>query len=284
MKKAGRIISLVMILVMLASAFCYAAEGDTFDLINSNPKDGATGASVENLSVKLYFDATFTEDVLKDTNDNCFQLLNPDGEKLPIRVLYATKEEGVVLVILDNADNKIKVQGNETYTLKISDSFRSDDGSTYGKNTDITFTTMNTQRNMLVNMLMMFVMFGGMMFFSMKSARKAAEEQEQKRKEEKVNPYKEAKRTGKSVEEIVEQEEKEKARRAAKEARKAAKEEEFEFDFSDNYKVKRPRPISEGGGKYITGRKAAAEAKKAEAEARKAQKKAQANKGKGKKK
>ena len=51
MKKAGRIISLVMILVMLASAFCYAAEGDTFDLIKSNPKDGATGASVENLSV-----------------------------------------------------------------------------------------------------------------------------------------------------------------------------------------------------------------------------------------
>ena len=229
--------------------------------------------------MKLYFDATFTEDVLKDTNDNCFQLLNPDGEKLPIRVLYATKEEGVVLVILENADNKIKVQGNETYTLKIADSFKADDGSTYGKNTDITFTTMNTQRNMLINMLMMFVMFGGMMFFSMKSAQKAAQEQEQK-----VNPYKEAKRTGKSVEEIVEQEEKEKAKRAAKEARKAAKEEEFEFDFSDNYKVKRPRPISEGGGKYITGRKAAAEAKKAEAEARKAQKKAQANRGKGKKK
>ena len=37
-------------------------------------------------------------------------------------------------------------------------------------------------------------------------------------KEEKVNPYKEAKRTGKSVEEIVAKDEKPKAKKAAKEA------------------------------------------------------------------
>lgn len=40
--EARRIISLVMILVMLASAFCYAAEGDTFDSIKSNPEGWST--------------------------------------------------------------------------------------------------------------------------------------------------------------------------------------------------------------------------------------------------
>ena len=33
-----------------------------------------------------------------------------------------------------------------------------------------------------------------------------------------------------------------------------------------NYKVKRPRPIADGGSSYITGRKAEAEARKAEEE------------------
>ena len=46
--------------------------------------------------------------------------------------------------------------------------------------------------------------------------------------------------------------------------------------------MKGPRPISAAGGKYITGRKAAAEAEKAEEERRKAQQ--AKSKGKGRKK
>ena len=55
----------------------------------------------------------------------------------------------------------------------------------------------------------------------------------------------------------------------------------------NTYRVARKRPISEGGGTYITGRKALAEAKAAEAAARKAQKaaaKRNVKKGKGRKK
>ena len=125
-------------------------------------------------------------------------------------------------------------------------------------------------------------------------AKKQAEAMREK--ESKVNPYKEAKKTGKSVEAIVEQDQKDKAKAAAKAAKKAAKEaeEEYNFDFDDFdfeeegvYKVKAPRPIAAGGSTYITGRKAEAEKRAAELAARKEQEAkwaANAKRGKGKKK
>ena len=53
----------------------------------------------------------------------------------------------------------------------------------------------------MISMGMMVVMFGGIMIISARSAKKAAEEEF--KKQDKVNPYKESKKTGKSVEEIV---------------------------------------------------------------------------------
>ena len=298
MKRAGRIISLVIVLMMMTASFCFAAPAEdvqnteskgTLTLLDTYPKDGSKGASIENMSVKLYFDSEFTEKVLKDKNDNAIQFLDPDGKKLPTRVLYSRKEKGVVLVIVDN-DAKGKIitgKGNSQYTLKVSGALADDAGRTLGKDMTITFTTLNQKANTLVNMAMMFVMFGAMMVMSMKSAKKAAEEQQKARKEEKVNPYKEAKRTGKSVEEIVEQDQKNKAKQAEKAAKKAAKEaEEDDYDYVEEgvYRVKGPRPIAAGGGRDVTGRKAIAEAKKAEEEARKAKQQHNAKKGKGKKK
>jgi hypothetical protein len=147
-------------------------------------------------------------------------------------------------------------------------------------------------------MLMMFVMMGGMMVMTTKAATTEAKKQAEamREKESKVNPYKEAKKTGKSVEAIVEQDQKDKAKAAAKAAKKAAKEaeEEYNFDFDDFdfeeegvYKVKAPRPIAAGGSAYITGRKAEAEKRAAELAARKEQEAkwaANAKRGKGKKK
>lgn len=298
MKKAGRILSLVIILVMMTTVFCFAAAAEdaqqadtngTLTLLDTYPKDGSKGASIENMSVKLYFDSEFTEKVLKKANDGAIQLIGPEGEKLPTRVLYNPKEEGVVLVIVDNdKDGKIITgKGNSEYTLKVSGSLRDDKGNTLGEDKTIKFTTLNQSANNIVNMVMMFVMFGAIMVISMRGAKKEAQKQQAAKKDEKVNPYKEAKRTGKSVEEIVEQDKKNKARQAEKAARKAAKENDDYDDYIEDgvYRVKGPRPIAAGGGKYITGRKAMAEAKKAEAEARKAQQKQyKTKKGKGKKK
>ena len=278
MKRAGRILSLVIILVMMTTAFCLtAAAADVqqtgseggLKLEDTYPKDGSRGASIENMSVKLYFNSEFTEEVLKKSNDGAIQFIGPEGEKLPTRVLYSTKEKGVVLVIVDN-DKEGKIitgEGNSEYTLKISGSFKDDKGNTLGQDKTIKFTTLNQKVNTMVNMLLMFVMFGGIMVISMRGAKKEAERQQNAAKNEKVNPYKEAKRTGKSVEEIVERDQRNKAKQAEKAAKKAAKEAEEAEDYDDYieegvYRVKGPRPIAAAGGKYITGRKAAAESKK----------------------
>lgn len=295
MKKVGKILSLVTIFVMLTASFCFAAPEENEDgtdgsgtlvLKETYPKDGATGTAVENVGVKLYFDSEFTAENLKTENSAAVTLCDEEGNVLPTRVLYSTRESGVVLVLFDETKKTedTAIKQNATYIMKISADFRDDAGNTLGEEHSITFKTLNQSASMMVNTLMMFGMFGGMMVLSARSAKKQAEQQK-KEKEEKVNPYKEAKRTGKSVEEIVEKDQREKAKRAAKAAKKAAAaadEDSDDADYDDGkYHVKAPRPISAAGGRYVSGRKAIAEAKKAEEERRKAQ---QAKKGKGKKK
>lgn len=286
MKRIGKILSLVVILTVLSTAFCFAAaEGaGKLELKDTYPKDGATGTAVENMGVKLYFDTTFTQEKLKNANENAVKLYDEEGNVLPTQVLYSTQEPGVVLVLFDNrnADKDVKIEQSSTYTFKLSADFTDDNGNTLGKEESISFKTLNQNANMWINMAMMLAIFGGMMIMTARNAKKK-EDEAKKAKEEKVNPYKEAKRTGKSVEEIVEREQKEKEKRAAKAAKKAAAEEEEDDYYDDGkYHVKGPRPISAAGGKYITGRKALAEAQKAEEERRKAQK--AKSKGKGKKK
>lgn len=299
MKKIGKILSLVTIFVMLTATCCFAAPADgngteadgvgKLVLKETYPKDGATGTAIENVGVKLYFDSEFTADKLKSSNDNAVSLCDEEGNVLPTRVLYSPQESGVVLVLFDETKktDDMAIQQNATYTMKISADFCDDAGNTLGKEQFISFKTLNQSASMMVNTLMMFAMFGGIMFFSAKSAKKQAEQQKKER-EEKVNPYKEAKKTGKSVEEIVEKDQRDKAKRAAKAAKKAAAAaEDDDYDDEDyddgKYHVKGPRPISAAGGKYVTGRKAIAEAKRAEEEQKRiwAEK---AKKGKGKKK
>ena len=71
MKRAGRILSLVIVTIMLCTAVCFAdgASAGNFKLVEAYPKDGATGTAMENVGVKLYFDAEFSEAVLKKIDD-----------------------------------------------------------------------------------------------------------------------------------------------------------------------------------------------------------------------
>lgn len=270
MKRIGAILTLAALLVTLSTTFCFADSGLT--LKSSYPEDGSSGASIENLGVKLYFDGTMTEDKAGKANDDkVFQLYDSNGNKLPTRTLYNSKEEGVVLVLLDtNSEKKVKVESNSEYTLKISGQLVDDEGNSLGKDREITFKTLNQSVNTMISMGMMVVMFGGMMLVSIKTAKKAVEEE--KKRQEKVNPYKEAKKTGKSVEEIVEKDQKRKAKEAEKAARKAAREaEEEEYEEEKNtYKVKVRRSASDAGSKYVNQRRAVAEQERAEAAKRKA--------------
>lgn len=285
MKRIGKILSLAMIICMLATSFCFA---DTLTLENSYPADGSTGASIENLGVKLEFGGNMSASKAGKVNKDVFKLTDDEGNELPIRVLYPPKEAGIVLVLFDqNKSADIKVKGNSEYTLSISGELVDDNGNALGEDQTITFKTLNQNANTMINMVLMFVMFGGMMLFSTKSAKKAAEEAKAREREAKVNPYREAKRTGKSVEEIVEQTEKDKAKRAAKEARKAAKEKnDDEYDWIDinTYRVNGRKPVTAQQSKFVAKRKAEAEAKKAEARAAKEAHKKNYKKGKAKKK
>ena len=294
MKKFGRILVVIAIIVMMATGLCFA-DGTEGGLVleDTYPKEDTSGAAIENFDVKLYFNNEMTEEALGDVNDNCFQLIDADGNVLPTIVLYSPKETGVVMVLFDyntektdHEGKKITIKGNTEYTLKISGDLRDDQGNTLGKDKVIKFTTINQSRNSIVSMLLMLVLYAGIIGVSLRNAKKGAEKQA---KEAKVNPYKEAKKTGKSVEEIVEKDQK----RKEKIARKAA-EDDDDDDYDDeedyleegHYRVKTRRTVASGGSSYITGRKAEAEAR-AEREARYARNQAKQKKkvkGKGKKK
>ncbi len=277
MKRLGAILTLAALIITLSASFCFA---DSLTIDETYPKDGSTGAAIENLGVKIYFSGELTEKKVGKANKKAFQLYDDEGKKLPTRVLYSDKEKGVVLVLLDNTDKKkTTVKGNTEYTLKISGDTVDDKGNTLGKDQEITFKTLNQNTNMMISMGMMVVMFGGMFVITSRSAKKATEEV---KKEEKVNPYKEAKKTGKSVEEIVEKDRKKKEREAAKAAKEA--EEAFDDDYDDEddinkYRVSRRHSASEAGSRYVAKKKEAAQKSKA-----KSSKNKTASKGKKKKK
>jgi len=310
MKKFGRILSLMVILVLvLTSCFMVSAFADTetesqgtFKLEKSYPEDGAEGTAVENVGVKLYFNKAMTSEKLGEVNADKFQLVDPDNVKLPIKVLYAPKEDGVVLVLLDseNMPEGVKIQSPGTYRLIISKDVVDDAGDTLGYDKTISFTTQNQKRNGLVNTLLMVFMMGGMMIFTIKGQKKQDKEDEKKKAQQNapVNPYKEAKKTGKSVSEIVQKDQQRKDKEKAKEDKEKAKEQALyrEYGLADDdellqnyleenhYRVGKPRTIASAGSTYITGRKAKYEAMM-ERKAKEAKWAAEAKKkGKGKRK
>lgn len=301
MKKTLRVLSIVCILVMTLSmgSFAFAANeapavsGGSLNLLETYPVEGSDDAAIENFSIKLYFDEndSFNDEASRKANEGKIKLVDEEGLELPVMLVYAPNEEGVVLALYDRAkaetmktdDQKFEIKGDTAYTFTIDGSFADDNGKTLGTNREITIKTFNQSRNQLVSVLLMFVLYGGIAVFAIRGAKKKDEKAEKEKAPQTVNPYKEAKRTGKSVEEIVEADKKAREKYAAKEAKKAAKEAEEDDGYiyleEGHYLVKSIRTVQSGGSTYITGRKAAAEAKKAQEEKWK-----QAQKKKGKKK
>lgn len=278
-KRIGVISALILLMVMMTTSLCFAG---TLKIDDSYPRDGGKGFAVDNSGVKLYFNQNMISEEHEKVNLGAFKLTDEKGKQVPIKVLYSPKEEGLVLVLVD----KQTLLSDNTYRLSISGDVVAASGDTLGKDMTIKFSTVDTSSAMKANMVMMGLMMVGVIWVSSKAAKKKEEKEKEKTVgEDKVNPYKVAKETGKSVEAVVAKDQKEKEKHRRKLAKKLAKEaddEEYEEDdeISDgNKKVKGPRPISAGGSTYITGRKAAAE----EAAKRKAQAGTTNPKKKGKK-
>ena len=288
MKRLGGIVCLVALIVTMTASMCFGTE--SLKVVESYPKDGQKNTTTENMGVKLWFNNDMgAKDTLK-ANNKCFKIVGEDGKKLPIKVFYSPNNPKEVMVLLD-ANKKVMVEQNSDYKLVIDGNLQDSDGNKLGKDETITFRTLNQKKNTTVYMGMMGIMMVGMFVFSSIQMKRQMEGQTDNKavKEEPFNPYKEAKKQGKSVEEVIRQHEKEVERQEAKEARKAKRhshdddedeEEEEELPYG-HYRVKGPRPISASGSTYITGRKAEAEARKAEEE--RLEKRRAANKKKKKK-
>lgn len=266
MKRISALVCLMIMAVSILAPSCFAAnekagaqDGANFKIEKTTPEDNAKNVSVENLSVKIYFDTKMLpkDKASREANAKQFKLTDKKGKKIPIKVYYSHKEEGLVMVVSDTVKKDIQIEGNTEYDLTISKNLTSTDGTKMGVSQKLHFKTLDQKGSTRIYMLMMGVMIVGMIFFSSRSAKKAMEkENEEKGKSETVNPYKEAKRTGKSVEEIVEKDKKRKAKQAEADAKRKAEEKKLQEEVEaklrkeSNKRVSRPRPISEAGSSY----------------------------------
>ena len=275
MKRISALLCAMILTICMMAPACFAAKTDAdtadaaqvtepgFELVTSSPEDGATGVAVDNFSVKIYFSKEMLpkSDAVRKANEKQFTLTDEEGEKIPVKVYYSEKEKkrGLMMVAADYSNNNekdVQIKGAMTYTLTIGEGLQAADGSTFNTTKVMKLTTLNQQRSMVVYMILMFAMMGGMVFFTMRSTKKAAEKDKEEHATKGVNPYKEAKKTGKSVDAIVAKNEKQRAKKEQAEEKRRAKEAELEAKILEemrrekNKRVAGPKPIAAGGGTY----------------------------------
>ncbi len=251
MKRHGVIAVLAAIMVFASSIFCFADEAG-LKLVSSYPENGQKNTSIENVGVKLFFSNPITSDKARKTDEKLVKIVNSKGKKIATRVLFSDKEDGMVLVVADNTNKKkpVRITNSETYTLEIEPGFMDDNGNTLGEKTSVEFSTYNQKLNNIINMAMMFVMFGGIMFVTLKQQKDQEAEKKEANmpKDTAFNPYREAKRTGKTVEEVKAEEakrqEKKNKKRKKKEPEKVYIKHIVCADYLTNvYHVHAPRSI-----------------------------------------
>lgn len=270
MKRISALVCAMVIAAFMMAPTCFAAAKEAtavtdpgFELVSSSPEDGATGVAVDNFSVKIYFSKEMLPKTKEARNSNAkqFRLTDEEGESIPVRVYYSEKERkrGLMMVAADYSNNNekdVQIKGATEYTLTIGDGLQAADGTTYNQTKTIKVKTLNQQRSMIVYMVLMVAMMGGMVFFTMRSTKKAAEKEKEEHATKGVNPYKEAKKTGKSVDQIVAKNEKARAKKEAAEAKRREAEAALEAEILEkmrkekNKRVAGPKPISKVGSSY----------------------------------
>ena len=272
MKKAGIILSLTILLILTSFSFCFASG---LELLDSYPKAGSHEARPENFLVKLYFNEVMSADKVQQENANAFKFTDAKGNSLPVKVLYDSKKPNEIWVLVEQT-----LKSDSSYKLFITGDLTDANGDTLGQDKTISLKTRNINTDNNVNMAMMGVMMFGMIVFTSLSAKrqlKKQEEEEKTRPDAKVNPYKEARKTGKSVEDVVAKTEKEKEKARAKAEKNnrggsqqaGANTADSDDDLSkDTMRVTGPRPISAAGSTYVTGRKEQTEKEREKAAAK----------------
>lgn len=282
MKRKSLIAVLAAIMVMMCSTVCFGAD---LQIVSSYPEDGQKNTSIENLGVKVIFNNEVNSETLQTQNDKTIKLVDEDGKTVPTQILYSNKDGKMIIVVADTNNTKYKVLNNAEYTLTIGAGFMDNEKNALGQDQVITFKTYNQKLNNWVNMGMMAVMFGGLFLLSARSQNKRDEEKAAEQPEEIFNPYREAKRTGKSVDEVKAAHQAELDKKAKKRAKKHKEEPVYEKHFencaellNNVYHVHAPAPTNhadrsiEGLNKLRKEKKAAEKAAAAERKAKNAKK------------
>lgn len=248
MKRCTLIAVLAAVMILAGSVFSFAAGG--LELVSSYPENGQKNTSMENLGVKLKFNNPINSEKARAVDEGKFSIVDADGENVPIRVLFNSRSNEILVVAY--SEKGFVAKNNEEYTLTIDAGLVDNDGNTLDQAQKITFRTYNQKVNNLVNMGMMVVMFGGIMVITLRQNSRKEEEEKKDEPKEVFNPYREAKRTGKSVEEVRAEQAKKDAKLRKKRARRAARTENVVEKRIENcaellnnvYHVHAPAPVS----------------------------------------
>ncbi|MBQ9930741.1 MAG: Ig-like domain-containing protein [Firmicutes bacterium] len=204
MKRAGVIASLTILIVILSSVFSFAGS---LELVSSYPEEGSKYSVVQNVMVKLEFNEEVAAESVQDANANCFTIVSETGEKIASHALYdPEKRPNEIWLLVDSV-----LASDTGYKVSISDSLQSTSGNTLSGDIDFSFKTRNLKTDSRINTILMFAMIAVMIVMTMMDTKRQMKKEMEKRgKVDTVDVYKEAKRTGKSVEEIVAKTEKKK--------------------------------------------------------------------------
>ena len=244
MKKLGKILCLSIAIIIISTSFSFASG---LTLIRSFPEEGKSNLNPQNIAVKLAFSEKISDPATIKANARNFKITNSEGQAIDFEPLYnEIKYPNEVWLQISNV-----LDQNSTYKVTVLEGMQGSSGSTLDKSIVLNFATRNTEADSKGYMFLMMIMIGGMVVFSIFDSKRKMKK-ETAREEQKVNPYKEAKRTGKSVEAVVAKTERKKAqveRRKEKAAqRQGPAEDSDEESIRPGVKrVKKPRPISEKG-------------------------------------
>jgi len=304
MKAFARVIGVACVLataLILALATPAFAAGGSLNFIKSTPESGSSNVPIENVGVKLFFDSNVTDESVWANNAVCFKLLDSAGKEVDYNVYPGQKagEEGYILVLANPEPAKEGQPGqlmqDSDYKLIISGGLMSIDGAVLSDDIQINFKTMDVAANSKLSMIIMVVMMVAVMALMFITNWRKMKAEAEAAALAKANPYRIAKDRKITVDEAKELIEKAKEKNkkqlekvggkapAPVEKKSAAPRLDAKKKKKDTHKVSGPRPISEGGGKYKTGRKAEA-LRKARAEAAKKAAAAQRKTGAGPKK
>ena len=290
MKRIARVSGIVTVLMVLALALAAPAfaAGGNLDLVESTPKDGGDKVPIENVGVKLFFSGNVTDGSVWAVNSSCFSLADSKGKAVEVQAYPGRKagEEGYILVLAKPVPAKEgqpgQLEQDSQYVLTVSSDLTSTDGSRLGDDKVIRFQTMDVAANSKVSMmLMVFMMIGVIALMFITNWRKMKAEAEAAALM-KANPYRIAKERNITVDEakaLIEKAKEKNKKQLEKtggkvpvpeEKKSAVPKIESKKKGKKTYKVSGPKPISAGGGKYKTGRKAEKEKKARSEAARKA--------------